>query len=128
MTMNRLAALFAAGLLLLALPAHARPPLATAAAAGSLIVKPAAGVLWGFSATTGATGGYLLLFDSATAPADGAVTPIKCYQLGANSSIGASWSPGPPLTYQNGLVFVFSTTGCFTKTISNTAYFSVEYE
>lgn len=99
----------------------------SAAAEGSNILKASQGFLNGFSATSGATAGFVLLIDSATVPADGAVTPKFCYQLPANQTTGASWI-SYPAPFANGIVIVFSTTGCFTKTISNTAFFSAQVQ
>lgn len=97
----------------------------SAAAEGSHILKAAQGYLNGFSATTGAAAGYVMLIDSATVPADGAVTPKFCYQVPANTTISETWGAYPAV-FNNGIVIVFSTTGCFTKTISATAFFSAQ--
>ena len=79
-------------------------------------MKAVPGLLNGFSATSGATAGYVLVIDSATVPADGAVVPKFCYALPANQTIGASWLTYPA-NFNNGIVLVFSSTGCFTKAI-----------
>jgi hypothetical protein len=75
--------------------------------------------------TTGAAAGFLMLFDqaSATPAADGAVVPVLCIQVAATTSSGPP-APTTGMPFQNGALAVFSTTGCFTKTISATAYFS----
>jgi hypothetical protein len=74
--------------------------------------------------TTGAAAGFLMIFDqaSASAPAEGAVTPQDCIQVAANTSAGPPF-PASGKPYQNGALMVYSTTGCFTKTISATAFF-----
>ena len=77
------------------------------------------------SATTGASAGYVMLFDATSAPSNGSVTPLYCYQLPANSTISVNYSP-TELSYANGIVIEFSTTGCFTATSSNTAFFSAQ--
>lgn len=116
-------------LLFLSFPAIASPignpiiSVQTPLAAGSLILKTSQGYLNGFDATSGATAGYVLFFDSATVPADGTVAPKLCYVLPASNTTGASWLTYP-VPFSNGIVAVFSSTGCFTKTISNTAFFS----
>jgi hypothetical protein len=97
-------------------------PVVSAAAEGSHILKAAPGCLIAIYATPGATAGYLMVFNSKTVPADGAVTPIECIQVQANTTIAASWAPQPPEYFSSGIVAVFSTTGCFTKTISATAF------
>lgn len=99
---------------------------ATAAAASSLVLKAAAGVLYGFQVTTGASAGYVMVFDATSAPADGAVTPVKCYSVPATTTMAASWGSSP-LTFATGITVVFSTgANCFTKTASATAFISGE--
>ena len=97
-------------------------PVFSAAAEGSHILKAVPGCLISAYATIGSTAGYLMLFNSATVPADGAVTPVECIQVTANSTNFLNWAPQPPEWFSNGIVIVFSTTGCFTKTISTTAF------
>lgn len=122
----------AALLLLLVSPAYAQQifgnpikPVATTVAAGSLIAKATSGFMYGFSATSGASAGYLMILDSATVPADGTVTPAYCYVMAANSTVSVSFIENPA-AFVNGITFVYSTTGCFNKTISNTAYVSTQ--
>ena len=100
-------------------------PQQNATAAGSLIPTTVYNKLNGFSVTTGASAGYVMIFDATSVPANGTVTPSYCYEVPANTTLGASWD-NIPASFTNGIVFVFSTTGCFTKTISNTAFFSVQ--
>lgn len=97
-------------------------PVESAAAEGSHILKSSPGCLLAIYATPGATAGFLMVFNSLTVPADGAVTPVNCIQIPANTTISANWAPQPPEWYSNGIVAVFSTTGCFSKTISATAF------
>lgn len=104
------------------------PPVVTSSAVSNLVVKsacdPMAGCrLFDFQVTN-TVSGYVLVFDAASAPVDGAVTPVKCYQVGAGTT-GVSF-PNPPLKFSTGIVLVMSTTGCFTKTASATAFFSAE--
>ena len=94
---------------------------------GSHILLAVPGNLLGFSATSGTTAGYILLIDSATVPADGAVTPKYCYALPASQTIGASWF-NFPAPFANGIVIVFSTTGCFSKNISTTSFFNAQVQ
>ena len=96
-------------------------------AESSHILKSTAGSLFGFSATSGASAGYVLFFDAISNPNDGTVTPKLCYQLPANSTIGASWI-NYPIAFSTGIVVEFSSTGCFTKTDSNTAFFSAQVQ
>ncbi len=99
-------------------------PGASTAAEASHVVKGSAGTLYGGVVTTGAVGGYVMIFNATTPPADGAVTPLKCYVAPASQSTSFSADPGAGgWTFGTGIVFVFSSTGCFTKTASATAYF-----
>jgi len=97
----------------------------TAVAASSLVGKTIQGNLYGFSATSGASAGYVLIFDAAAAPSDGTVTPKFCYNLPANSTTGASWL-SYPVPFQNGLVIEFSSTGCYSATASATAFITAQ--
>jgi hypothetical protein len=82
---------------------------------------------------------WVMLFDAAVAPtgAGAAVTGCtnaaaarpcvaKWYQIGANSTIGISWAPGPFLQLQTGQVIACSSTGPFTLTYSVSCTFSAE--
>ncbi len=97
-------------------------PLASGSAEASKVFKASAGNLYAYQVTTGATAGYVMIFDAASAPVDGAVTPKKCVAVAANSTVGVT--NDPPEAYATGITAVFSTTGCFTKTASATAMFS----
>ncbi len=70
---------------------------------------------------------WLMIFDATAAPADGAVTPKKCYAMpsGSTLSTGAFTSP---LAFATGISFAVSTTGCFTKTASVHAFISLDYK
>lgn len=93
---------------------------ATAVSAG-FVLRTGATNLAGLSVTTGAAAGYVMLFDAVAIPADGAVTPARCLPVAANTGLDLNFR-GSPLRFDNGVVVVFSTTGCFTKTASATAY------
>lgn len=97
-------------------------PVSSTAVEGSRIFKTAPGNLYRLSVTTGGTAGYLMVFDSTSVPAEGAVTPAVCRVVAANSTLTISLAD-PTARFGNGIVAVFSSTGCFTKTISATAYF-----
>lgn len=100
-------------------------PSANSAVSGSQIIKASAGNLYGLNVTSGASAGYVMLFNSATVPADGAVAPVKCVPLAANTGIEFNWRT-TPLAFTTGIVAVFSTTGCYAKAISATAYISAD--
>ena len=97
----------------------------TATAAGSLVLKAAAGNVYGVHICTGAQAGYLMLFDAVAAPADGTVTPERVYVVAANSSFSLQLSY--PIRCAAGITLVFSSTGPFTKTISATAFLAGDY-
>jgi len=97
-------------------------PVVSGAAGSNIVLKTGSGQLNALSAQIGATGGYVMIFDATSAPADGAVTPKYCWQVPANGGMALSWPT--PAIFSAGIVVVFSTTGCFTKTASSTAFFS----
>lgn len=72
--------------------------------------------------TTGAVAGYLMTFNAVSAPGDGAVTPTECIAAAANQTVAIDFGETSE-QYTTGLTAVFSTTGCFTKTASATAFF-----
>lgn len=96
-------------------------PVTTSAVASNLVVCAAACNVYGFNVTVGASAGYVLLINATSAPADGAVTPIWCIPVAANSGIDVSWRQAPR-KMTTGATLIFSTTGCFTKTASATAF------
>lgn len=101
----------------------AATPVVSVAAEGSHLLKGSPGCLIATYVTVGATGGFLMVFNLITAPPDGAVTPVECIQVAANTTNFLNWAPQPPEWFSTGIVAVFSTTGCFTKTVSATAFF-----
>jgi hypothetical protein len=103
-------------------------PVVSGSAEASHVLKGSPGNLYGFSVSPGIAGAYVMLFDATSAPTDGAVTPKKCYGPISNAPFGASWQPGPPLNFATGIVVVVSTTGCFTKTGSATAFIAGEVQ
>lgn len=124
---------FAAGLFC-ALPAFAaeniKPAFSAAAesshvfcdATGTAPVRKAPCFLRSLYVTTGATAGYLMTFNAVSAPVDGAVTPRECIAVPANSTVSLDFADTTE-DYVTGLTAVFSSTGCFTKTASATAFF-----
>jgi hypothetical protein len=49
--------------------------------------------------------------------------PVVCIAVAASTTVALAYAT--PVRFATGLVAVFSTTGCYTKTISATAYLSV---
>lgn len=97
-------------------------PVVSTAAEASHLIKAAPGNLYSLYVTTGAAAGYVMTFNLTSTPPDGAVTPVECVVAPANSTVSISFN-GPPDIYSTGIVAVFSSTGCFTKTASATAFF-----
>lgn len=91
------------------------------------VFKSASGNLYGINVVSGATAGYVMVFNATSIPADGTVTPARCYVLAANSSFDLAFKP-TPIFFGTGIVVVFSTTGCFTKTASATAFIAADYK
>lgn len=100
-------------------------PVVSASAEGSHVLKAAPGALLAIYVTSPAgAAGFILIFNSTTVPADGTVTPIECIPLTAGPSYAfANFAPQPPEWYSTGISAAYSTTGCFTKTISSGAFF-----
>lgn len=72
----------------------------------------------------GATTGYVMVFDAASLPSNGAVTPKWCYPVlsdGTRGFVAAQWTV--PILFSTGITVGFSTTGCDTLTASTTAKF-----
>lgn len=86
-----------------------------------MVLKTGTTNLAGLNVVTGASAGYVMLFDAATVPADGAVTPLRCMPVAANTGIDLNFRAAP-LRFDVGAVVVFSTTGCYSKTASATAF------
>jgi hypothetical protein len=100
-------------------------PVVSASAEASHVLKNSAGNLLSLTVTIGATSGYLMVFDATSAPSDGAVTPKFCRYVKSDGTSGATslaWLN--PLVFASGISVAFSSTGCFTKTASATAFFS----
>ena len=97
---------------------------ASNAAVASSYVAPQSFVS-GVNVVSGASAGYVLIYDAVSAPADGAVTPARCLPIAANAGLEINWRAAP-IWFRNGVVVVFSTTGCFTQTSSATAFIAVD--
>jgi hypothetical protein len=101
------------------------PTVASAALESSHVLKATPGNLYKLSTIIGATSGYLMLFDATAAPANGAVAPVWSQLIESNGTNGGlllDWGEFP-MTFNNGIVVVFSSTGPFNLTASATAAF-----
>jgi hypothetical protein len=98
----------------------------------SLVVKNAAGNLYSFHVSADSTlsgaAWWIMVYDLTSAPADGSVTPAKCYALpsGATAFTGAFDAGG--VAFTTGITIGVSTTGCFTKTASAHAFIGGDYQ
>jgi hypothetical protein len=124
--MRRLTVLYSSVVCFWASMAHAYEagiaPVVSPTFEASRLIKAAPGNLYSVYVTTGATPGFLMTFNAKSPPADGPVTPVECVSVPANSTVSVSFN-GPPDIYSIGIVAAFSSTGCFTKTASATAFF-----
>lgn len=101
--------------------ASAITPVVSASVETGHVLKASAGNLYAVYVTTGAAAGFLMTFNSTTVPAAGAVTPVDCVPVAANSSVSIAYLDVPE-AFSTGISAAFSTTGCFTKTDSATAF------
>lgn len=98
------------------------PVVSTALETGH-VIKASAGNLYGLNVSTTTVAGFVLIFNSTTVPAAGAVTPIKSYQVPAGNTLVVGFDP--PLYCATGISIAFSSaTTPFTKTDSATAFIS----
>lgn len=104
-------------------------PTTTGALAANLVVKGSAGSLHSFNVSADSTlsgaAWWVMVYNATSAPADGGVTPTKCYALPSGAT-GVSGAFVAPVTFSTGIVIGVSTTGCFTKTASTHAFISGE--
>jgi hypothetical protein len=98
---------------------------ASRALTASVVVKTGPGILYGFTVTnTAASAQYVLAFDAASLPADGAI-PLFAKSLPANDAVGFNWLPGR--TFLTGIVLCNSSTNT-SKTIgSANCLFDVQF-
>lgn len=98
-------------------------PTSTSAAASSRVFKASAGNLYSMELVPGAVSGFLMLFDATSAPVDGAVTPLKCYNVTAGQTLAMAFPT--PIRFGTGITAVFSSgADCYTKTAQNANFIS----
>lgn len=98
-------------------------PIVSSAVETGHVLKNSAGNLYAFAGTSGASAGEFLIHNSTTVPGAGAVTPVECFVVPANTTISVVFNP--PDVFATGISASFSTaTTCFTQTNSSTAFFS----
>lgn len=102
-------------------------PSPSAALAANQVVSAVPANLYSFEVSADATlsgaAWWILIYDAVAAPADGAVTPIKCYAL-ASGTTNFKETFFYPIQFVTGIVIGASTTGCFNKTASVHAFIS----
>jgi hypothetical protein len=111
---------------------QALPMLQSTAAEASHIFKTQPGNLYSLGIVNTGNAGFILLVDGTTVPADGALTSCgttnptgclkACYPIGLGTATapvygGLQMQPGPPISFVNGIIAVYSSTGCNTKTV-----------
>lgn len=85
-------------------------PVASGAAAASLVLKASAGNLYSASAVNAtATAGFCLVVNLTAAPGSGsAVTPLAFAVLPASGQCSINYAPGPPAAFSTGITFLVS--------------------
>jgi len=93
-------------------------PVVSTATEASHILKAAPGNVYSaYAVNHTATTGFLLLLNSISAPADGAVAPLACAFLPPNGVASINYAPGPPGVFSTGITAVVTSAAtCFTKT------------
>lgn len=104
-------------------PVTPATPIVSAAAEGSHILKAAPGCLISVYVYNSGAAAFLMIFNSKTVPADGAVTPVECVPVASASYQFINFAPYPAEWFSSGVVAAISTTGCFTKTVGSGAFF-----
>ena len=104
----------------------------TAALASSVVAKASAGTLFSFSvvadSTLNTSAWYVIIYDATSLPANGAVTPAKCYYVPAGqSTLGGTFASGG-VAFTTGITIAVSTSGCFTQTASAHAFIAGDYQ
>lgn len=121
----------AAALSLLCSPASAQISASTPVLAANQVVKGAPGQLYGFQVSADATlsgaAWWVMIYDATAAPADGTVTPRKCYAQASGATSFAQTFP-KPIQFGAGITIGVSTTGCFSKTASTHAFISGDFQ
>lgn len=97
------------------------PVVTSSGATNNLVAKASGGIQYSVYATNlTATDAFLVGYDGATAPADGALTSAnvkECVKLSAGQTVSINDQPGPGTMYAIGITYIItSATTCYTKT------------
>lgn len=107
--------------------AAALSPVPSTSLEANHVIKAGAGNLYSFNvsadSTLSAAAWWLMIYNATSAPADGAVAPVKCYAFPSGTT-GYSAAFTLPVSFSTGITLGVSTTGCFTKTASAHAFIS----
>lgn len=99
----------------------------SSALAANTVIKVSAGNLYSFEvavdSTLSAAAWWIMIYNATSAPADGAVTPLKCYAMPLGTTAFSAAFP-TPVAFSTGIVIGVSTNGCFTKAASTHAFIS----
>lgn len=107
----------------LGVAAEAVTPVVTSALATSKVIKAGPGNLHSINCAATTAAGMFLIHNATSAPAAGAVTPIKAYPVAIGQGLDISYDP--PLRFSTGISVTFSTaTTPYTQTDSATAFIS----
>lgn len=98
-------------------------PVATSALATSKVIKASAGNLYSFNGSSTTVAGFFLIHNTTSAPAAGAVTPVRVFPVGLNQAVEVTFDP--PLQLATGISITFTSAATpFTQTDSATAFIS----
>lgn len=104
---------------------------ASSVLASNLVIKGSAGNLYSFEVsadtTLSAAAWWIMIFNATTLPANGTVTPAKCYAIPSGAT---SYSGGfnIPVNFPTGITIGVSTTGCFSLTASVHAFLTGDFK
>lgn len=108
-----------------AVPACSGTPVVSSASEGTHILKASAGSLCAvYAQNLTSTPGFLAILNSATVPADGAITPLACVQIPANGTASLNFGLGSNSIYSSGITAILTSAAtCFTKTTGSLSGF-----
>lgn len=99
--------------------------------AANQIIKASAGNIVSFNVSADSTlsgaAWWIMIYNATSAPADGAITPAKCYAMSSGTTSFQS-AFTLPVAFSTGITIGVSTTGCFTKTASTHAFISGDFQ
>jgi hypothetical protein len=104
-----------------AAPASIAPVAASSALESGHVLKASGGTFYGVQVNTTTSPEWVMLFNQATLPGNGTVTPALWWQVPANATLSVNEAPG--LAYGAGITVACSTTGPFTLTTSTLCTF-----